>query len=252
MALPGRALLLIAAVITVTGLAVRAVPEAARRGPQLASAVALTVSGLVVAGGALRAGMAPVRAALPAWEADLSRYPGELAAAVGPTTWQLAGTAFLLTIAAVLALPAEIRREFAVAGAALTALAVPASLGLGWTTAPWPMVVTAIGIGVDRALRPHRPGRAWRTPSGRPWSACSARVPPVQPHPHRRGPDRPVRGRHAGRAGAPDPDRLGRLPTRSPPGRPVAPRSRCPGRWPRSWQPPCRATRPSPRRASAR
>ena len=64
-ALPGRALLLIAAVITVTGLAVRAVPEAARRGPQIASAVALTVSGLVVAGGraARRRGPGPGRAA---------------------------------------------------------------------------------------------------------------------------------------------------------------------------------------------
>ncbi|MGC4761514.1 SCO7613 C-terminal domain-containing membrane protein [Micromonospora sp. DT46] len=147
-AFPGRALLLIAAVITLTGLAVRAVPEAARRGPQLASAVALTVSGVVVAGGALRAGVAPVRAALPAWAADLDRYPAELSAAVGPAAWQLAASAFLLTVAAVLALPPEIRREFAVVGAALTALAVPASFGLGWAVAPWPMVLTAVGIGV--------------------------------------------------------------------------------------------------------
>ncbi|MFG1776090.1 SCO7613 C-terminal domain-containing membrane protein [Micromonospora sp. NPDC049048] len=147
-AFPGRALLLIAAVITLTGLAVRAVPEAARRGPQLASAVALTVSGVVVAGGALRAGAAPVRAALPAWAADLERYPAELAAAVGPAAWQLAASAFLLTVAAVLALPSEIRREFAVVGAALTALAVPASFGLAWAVAPWPMVLTAVGIGV--------------------------------------------------------------------------------------------------------
>ncbi|MEU8044471.1 permease [Micromonospora echinofusca] len=147
-AFPGRALLLIAAVITLTGLAVRAVPEAARRGPQLASAVALTVSGVVVAGGALRAGVAPVRAALPAWAADLDRYPAELAAAVGPAAWQLAASAFLLTVAAALALPSEIRREFAVVGAALTALAVPASFGLGWAVAPWPMVLTAVGIGV--------------------------------------------------------------------------------------------------------
>ncbi len=146
-ALPGRSLLLIAAVITVTGLAVRAVPESARRGPQLAAAVALTVSGVVVAGSALRAGIAPVRAALPAWAADLDRYPAELAAAVGPAAWQLAASAFLLTVAAVLALPPEIRREFAVTGAALTALAVPASFGLAWTLAPWPMVLTAIGIG---------------------------------------------------------------------------------------------------------
>ncbi|GIJ41109.1 zinc ribbon domain-containing protein [Micromonospora andamanensis] len=146
-ALPGRALLLIALVITVTGLAVRAVPESARRGPQLASAVALTVSGVVVAGSALRAGIAPVQAALPAWAADLDRYPAELAAAVGPAAWQLAASAFLLTVAAVLALPPEIRREFAVTGAALTALAVPASFGLAWAWAPWPMVLTAIGIG---------------------------------------------------------------------------------------------------------
>ncbi|TDC38103.1 permease, partial [Micromonospora sp. 15K316] len=147
-ALPGRALLLIAAVIAITGVAVRALPEAARRGPQLASAVALTVSGLLVAGNALRAGVAPVRAALPAWAADLDRYPAELAAAVGPAAWQLAASAFLLTVAAVLALPPEIRREFAVAGTALTALAVPASFGLSWTVAPWPMVLAAVGIGV--------------------------------------------------------------------------------------------------------
>ncbi|WP_200209354.1 SCO7613 C-terminal domain-containing membrane protein [Micromonospora coerulea] len=147
-AFPGRSLLLIAAVIALTGLAVRAVPEAARRGPQLASAVALTVSGLVVAGGALRAGLAPARAAMPAWSADLDRWHGTLAEAVGPTGWQLAASAFLLTIAAVVALPPEIRREFAVLGAALTALAVPASLGLGWAAAPWPMLLAAVGIGV--------------------------------------------------------------------------------------------------------
>ncbi|MFJ6195257.1 SCO7613 C-terminal domain-containing membrane protein [Micromonospora sp. NPDC092111] len=147
-AFPGRALLLIAAVITLTGLAVRAVPEAARRGPQLASAAALTVSGLVVAGGALRAGLAPVQAALPAWRADLARFPAEVSATAGPAAGQLAASALLLTVAAVLALPPEIRREFAVVGAALTALAVPASLGLGWVAAPWPMVLAAVGIGI--------------------------------------------------------------------------------------------------------
>ncbi|MGW5673142.1 SCO7613 C-terminal domain-containing membrane protein, partial [Micromonospora sp. NPDC003776] len=147
-AFPGRSLLLIAAVIALTGFAVRAVPETARRGPQLASAVALAVSGLVVAGGALRAGLAPVRASLPAWSAELGHWHGELAAAVGPTGWQLAASALLLTIAAVIALPPDIRREFAVVGAALTALAVPASLGLGWAAACWPMLLTAVGIGV--------------------------------------------------------------------------------------------------------
>ncbi|WDZ86921.1 zinc ribbon domain-containing protein [Micromonospora cathayae] len=147
-ALPGRALLVVSVVIALTSVAVRAVPERARRGPQLASAVALTVTGLLVAFGALRAGVAAVRAALPAWAADLDAYPAVLAEAAGPAGWQLALSALLLTVAAVLALPAEIRREFAVAGAAVTALAVPASFGLGWAGAPWPMVLTAIGIGL--------------------------------------------------------------------------------------------------------
>ncbi|MFF5176015.1 SCO7613 C-terminal domain-containing membrane protein [Micromonospora sp. NPDC000089] len=147
-AVPGQALLLIAAVITLTGLAVRAVPATARRGPQLASAAALTVSGLVVAGGALRAGLAPAQAALPVWSADLDRFRGTLVESLGGADRQLAGAALLLTVAAVLALPAEIRREFAVVGAGLTALAVPASFALGWAAAPWPMVLTAVAVGV--------------------------------------------------------------------------------------------------------
>lgn len=145
-ALPGRALLLIAVTIAVTGLGVRAVPEALRRGPQFASTVALVVIGIVVAGNALRAALALINAAVPMWRADLTAYPAKLAAAVGPTDWQLAPAAFLLTIAAVLALPPETRREFAVVGAALTALATPASFGLSWVLAPWPPVIATIGI----------------------------------------------------------------------------------------------------------
>jgi hypothetical protein len=166
-AVPGRALLLIAGVIALTGLGVRAVPEPFRRGPQLASAAALIVMGIVVAGTALRAALAPVRAALPVWEADLSAYQGRLAEAAGPAGWQLAASALLLTIAAVLSLPPEARRESAVAGVALTALAAPASFGLSWTAAPWLPVLAAIGIGAtglyaksERAAQAHVAGAA--------------------------------------------------------------------------------------------
>lgn len=161
-AAPDQALLLITAGIALTGLVVRAVPTVLRRGAQFASAIALTISGVVVAAGALRAGVTPVRAALPAWTADLDRYPAQLAAVGAPVASQLAASALLLTVAAMVALPPKIRREFAVVGAALTALAVPASFGLGWTAAPWPMVVAAVGIGVaglsarsTRAARAH-------------------------------------------------------------------------------------------------
>lgn len=167
LALPGRSLLLIAVVIALTGLGVRALPERARRGPQLASAAALIVIGVVVAGAALRAALGPVRAALPLWHADLATYPEKLAAAVGPADWQLAVSALLLTFAAELSIPPEARREFTVAGAALTALATPASLGLPWQAAPWLPLLAAIAIGAtglyahtERAAQAHVVGAA--------------------------------------------------------------------------------------------
>ncbi|MFB9237275.1 SCO7613 C-terminal domain-containing membrane protein, partial [Plantactinospora siamensis] len=145
-ALPGRSLVLVAAAVALTGVAVRALPEQVRRGPQLASALALLVIGAFVAGTTVRAAVAPVRIAMPPWRADLSGYPERLAGAVGPAGWQLAAAAFLLTVAAVVALPIQLRREFAVTGAAATALAMPASLALPWPASPWPAAVAGIGI----------------------------------------------------------------------------------------------------------
>ncbi|MEV4618913.1 permease [Asanoa sp. NPDC049573] len=147
-ALPGHALVVVAAIIALIGLAVRALPDDSRRGPQLASTAALLVIGMVIAGNTLRAAIAPIDAALPMWRADLAGYEARLAASIGTAQWQLAVAAALLTIGAVLAAPREIRRELAVAGAALTALAAPASFHLGWAAAPWPAAVAAIAIGV--------------------------------------------------------------------------------------------------------
>ncbi|GIF66035.1 hypothetical protein Ais01nite_40700 [Asanoa ishikariensis] len=147
-ALPGHALVVVAAIIALIGFAVRALPDESRRGPQLASTAAMLVLGVVIAGNTLRAAIAPVEAALPMWRADLTAYDAKLDAAIGSAQWQLAVAAALLTIAAVLAAPQEIRRELAVAGAALTALAAPASFDLGWAAAPWPPAIAAIAIGV--------------------------------------------------------------------------------------------------------
>ncbi|HEY3009166.1 MAG TPA: permease [Micromonosporaceae bacterium] len=156
-ALPGRAILVICAVVAVTGLGVRALPNRERLGPQVAYTGALIVLGVVVAGNVVRAAIAPVRAALPPWNADLSGYAERLHDAVGPAGWQLAFSALLLTVAAVLALPPAVRHESAVGGAALTALAAPASLALSWSATPWLLVTAAITLGaVGLAAPTHR------------------------------------------------------------------------------------------------
>jgi hypothetical protein len=149
---PAWTLAAAAAAVAITGAVVRLIPDEVRRGPQYASAGALTLIGLFVAVDALRAAFAPVQAARPIWHADTAAYAGRLAEAAGQSGWLLALSALLLTVAAALALPAEYRHEGAVTGVALTALAVPASLGLPWSEAPWPLVLAAIGLGAAGLL----------------------------------------------------------------------------------------------------
>ncbi|MEV4706547.1 SCO7613 C-terminal domain-containing membrane protein [Actinoplanes sp. NPDC049316] len=153
---PAWTLAAASAAVAVTGAAVRMLADEVRRGPQYASAAALTLIGLFVAVDALRAALAPVQAARPVWNADTAAYAGRLAAAAGESGWLLALSALLLTVAAALALPTEYRWEGAVTGVALTALSVPSSLGLPWSEAPWPLVVAAIGIGAAGLLAPTR------------------------------------------------------------------------------------------------
>ncbi|MFC7531406.1 SCO7613 C-terminal domain-containing membrane protein [Actinoplanes sp. GCM10030250] len=144
---PRWTLVAAAATVALTGAIVGLLAEPIRRGPQYASAGALTLIGLIVAVDALRAAIAPVAAARPIWNADTAAYAQKLAESVSPAGWLLAFCALLLTIAAALALPVGIRHEGAVAGIALTALSVPASLSLPWSEAPWPLVLASIGLG---------------------------------------------------------------------------------------------------------
>ncbi|SDT70218.1 SCO7613 C-terminal domain-containing membrane protein [Actinoplanes derwentensis] len=144
---PNWSVVAAAATVAVAGAVVVQLPEAVRRGPQWASTGALALIGLVVGVGALRAAIAPVAAARPIWDADTTVYAQRLAEAVGPSGWLLAFSALLMTIGAALALPTTIRHEGAVIGIAVTALSVPASLGLPWSEAPWPLVLAAIGLG---------------------------------------------------------------------------------------------------------
>ncbi|GIE86802.1 SCO7613 C-terminal domain-containing membrane protein [Actinoplanes regularis] len=145
---PRWTLVVAAATVAVTGAVVGLLPENVRGGPQYASTGALGLIGLLVALDAIRAAIAPVAAARPIWHADTAGYAQVLSDAVGPTGWLLVFSALLVTIAAALALPIEIRHEGAVIGISMTALALPASLGLNWSEAPWPLVLAAIALGV--------------------------------------------------------------------------------------------------------
>ncbi|GAA4597815.1 hypothetical protein BJY16_002485 [Actinoplanes octamycinicus] len=144
---PRWTLVVAAAAVALTGAVVGLLPVTVRTGPQYASTAALAVIGLLVAIDTLRAAIAPVAAARPIWHADTADYARTMAEAVGPAGWLLAFSALLVTIAAALALPTGIRHEGAVIGIAMTALALPVSLGLAWSEAPWPLVLAAIGLG---------------------------------------------------------------------------------------------------------
>lgn len=152
-ALPARALVLAAGAVAVTAAAVRALPPAARRGPQIAVSGALAVFGVVVAGAAMRAAAASITAALPAWHADLGRYEERIAAA----GWQTSVAAALLTVAAALAVPTAYRWTATVAGATISAVAAPASFGLGWQAAPWLLVAAAVVLAATGIAAPTVP-----------------------------------------------------------------------------------------------
>jgi hypothetical protein len=144
---PHWTLVVAAAAVAITGAVVSTLPLLIRTGPEIASAVALVLIGIVLTIDGLRAAIAPLQAARPVWNADTAAYAGRIAAATGPEGWLLAFSALIVTIAAALALPRSVRHEGAVIGIALTALSVPASLGLRWSEAPWPLVIGSVGLG---------------------------------------------------------------------------------------------------------
>ncbi|QSB13919.1 permease [Natronosporangium hydrolyticum] len=146
LALPGQALLPTAAIMAAAAAAALALPREYRRGPQRASAWALTALGVVVVALALRAGYGAV--VWPAWPSTLTGYPAQLASSVGSPPWELVATAAAATIGAGLSLPSTFRREVTVAGVTATALAAPASLGLAPQIGAWVMLVAAAALGL--------------------------------------------------------------------------------------------------------
>ena len=103
-----------------------------------------------------------------------------------------------MTVGRRLALPRDVRHEAAVAGVALTALAVPASLGLRWSEAPWPLVVAAIGLGAAGLLARSRRDAVAHIAAAGVVGLFGAGASPDRPLPDRGDTDRAGRRRRHG------------------------------------------------------
>ncbi|MGI5245389.1 SCO7613 C-terminal domain-containing membrane protein [Dactylosporangium sp. CA-139066] len=178
--LPGSTPLFLALAVTVAAAGVPFLPVDARRGPRYAVSVSAAGATMLVLARAFPGVAAPLRAAWPVWDADLSRYTARVHEAVGADGWQYVIAVLLLTGAGVLMLsgrsepvgmplgvpwsPAvpseELRADVAVIGGALTLLIAPAALGLSWFAVPALAVSAAIAAGA-LALRVRAAHTAW-------------------------------------------------------------------------------------------
>ncbi|MFG2038347.1 SCO7613 C-terminal domain-containing membrane protein [Dactylosporangium sp. NPDC048998] len=178
--LPGSTPLFLALAVTVAAAGVPFLPADARRGPRYAVSVSAAGAALLVLVRAFPGIVAPLRAAWPVWNADLSGYAGRVHEAVGRDGWQYVIAVLLLTGACVLMFtgrsepvavslrpgrgasvpPDELRADVGVVGAALTLLVAPAALGLSWLAIPALAVSAAIAAGA-LALRVRAAHTAW-------------------------------------------------------------------------------------------
>src|SRR5262249_40887649 len=126
---------------------VRLLPRYARKGAQIAGAFSATVTAAVIVDRAWTALTAPIRAAMPAWTADLSKYheivatqSGHASAVLVPATLLLAGASWVM-------LPRTWRLDGVLTGIALATILSPGSYALNWRAAIGLCVVVSLCIG---------------------------------------------------------------------------------------------------------
>jgi hypothetical protein len=179
-ALPGRGLLFTAAAILLATVEARILASTVRRGAQIAAMLAILGMSLALIHYGVDVVGAPIRAASPVLHAHLERYAARLAELTHPNAAQLAGTAMLLTIAAVVLAPSRARvaspqlslgevslgrlrlplprrsavripvpgrGDCAAVGMAVTLLLLPGGFRLGWAGTPGLLLGGATAIG---------------------------------------------------------------------------------------------------------
>jgi hypothetical protein len=146
-AMPGHLPLFAAASVCFAALGVSRLPAESRRGPLIASGVSTLAVAVLVAVRDAPAIWAPLRAVTPIWHTDPAAYAQRLAAAAGPAGWQLVLAGALVTVAAMVALPAWVRIDAALVGVVFTVLSAPAGLHLSPVLTPIVLVAAAVTLG---------------------------------------------------------------------------------------------------------
>ncbi|GAA3202094.1 SCO7613 C-terminal domain-containing membrane protein [Dactylosporangium siamense] len=103
-AFPGSTLVFLALAVALAAVGVPLLPGDARRGPRYAVSVATAATTLQLVVTVLPALAAPLKAAWPVWNADLTAYRAAVDTAVGPDGWQSVVAVLLLTAAGILML----------------------------------------------------------------------------------------------------------------------------------------------------
>jgi hypothetical protein len=144
---PGIGLVTTAVIVLVISLGVRALPESWRQGPRLGAGVAGGVIAGICAVIAIGEAARAVAAATPFWNADLAAFAKAITAWT-PYGAQVPVSLLLAALAAWLLLPAPAGGELGFVTLCLSALALPATLGLPW----WSAAAIALGLAVIAGL----------------------------------------------------------------------------------------------------
>jgi hypothetical protein len=153
-AVPGIGLVTTTAMVLVTALAVRTLPEEWRLGPRLgASAVGgaiVAVCAAVAIGEATRA----ISAGLPFWAADLDAWRATVSS-WAPFEWQVPASLLLAALTAWVLLPTPIGADIGYVTLCMAGLALPASLALPWWSPTLIAATLAVVAGAGAALVGH-------------------------------------------------------------------------------------------------
>jgi hypothetical protein len=148
MTLPGWGLIATSVALVATAFLVRLLPMYARRGAQIAGAIATGLTALVIVIRGWGAFAGPLAATTPAWNADIGRYAATVASHLHHHSGQLPVATLLTMIAAMVMAPLPWRRMSLVGGVTLAAVLAPGAWQLPWATGIAAAAIPALAIGV--------------------------------------------------------------------------------------------------------